>query len=194
MKESTEDLLRRKIEILVNFRMQTRRDFDRLSTVVYERTGKTICATTLRRFWGYQEPNPSRITSPNTLNLLSRTVGAKDWQDFQKICQGDGEDRKVSSSFVLEGNILKSDSLRRGRHIVLTWAPDRRVELKYQGNDEFRVMTSENSKLLAGDTFHCSQIMNDHPLYCSSIVREGSVLGDYCCGEQGGVRFNIVDN
>lgn len=189
MKEDFELLLRQKIEIAVGSAPQTRRDFDRLAAMVFERTGKTLCSTTLRRFWGYQEQKASRITSPNTLNLLSRMAGARDWPDFQKMYGSGSRAETVSSNFVVGNAVLAASQLQRNRRILLTWAPDRRVEIRYKGNNVFCVLSSENSKLNAGDTFQCPQIVNGQPLYCENLMRGGVNCGDYCCGEQGGVHF-----
>lgn len=189
MEKDFEQLLREKIETFFNMHLLIRGDFDTLSTMVYERTGKTICATTLRRFWGYQELKPSRRTTTHTLNLLSRLVGAKDWKDFQNIYQEEKDGGKASSSFIREDDILDVATLRLGTHVVLTWAPNRRVEIAYKGHDEFCVVASEGSKLNPGDTFLCHQIVKHHPLYCTNLTRGGVVCGDYCCGEQGGVNF-----
>lgn len=185
--------LQERIEILIGSRMQTRRDFDNLSALIHERTGERLSATTLRRFWGYQEHDTEHSPTIHTLNLLSRMVGMMDWEAFKERCaQGMEDDATESSAFIVENGILDADKLFFGQRVVLAWAPNRRLEVEYQGCEVWRVVTSENSKLVAGDIFHCRQFVNGEPLYCRDLIRRGMATTDYYCGKRGGIRFTVI--
>lgn len=186
-----EQKLKKEIETLTGSSMQTRRDFDRLSSIVKERTGFSLSATTIRRFWGYQEQGSERTPAHHTLNLLSRMVGVTDWEAYKERCAQDTEDDGTeNSAFIMENGVLDADMLSFGERVIVAWAPNRRIELEYQGAEVFRVITSENSKLLKGDIFHCRQFVNGEPLYCRSLVRQGLATTDYYCGKKGGIRFS----
>lgn len=72
--------LRSKVESFIGYRLQTRRHFDMLAETIYANTKSMLSATTLRRFWGYQEKDGG--VSLNTLNVLSRLVGYHDYEEF----------------------------------------------------------------------------------------------------------------
>lgn len=185
--------LQERIEILFGSRMQTRRDFDNLAVLIQERTGERLSATTLRRFWGYQEQDTDHSPTLHTLNLLSRMVGAQDWTGFQERCsQGIEDEETESSAFIVEDGVLDAGMLNFGERVVLAWAPNRRIEVEYQGSEVWRVVTSENSKLMAGDIFRCRQFVNGEPLYCRDLVRRGMATTDYYCGKRGGIRFTKI--
>ena len=72
--------LREAIEVAVGRRMQTPKDFDFLSEMIFDKTRQHISPTTLKRLWGYlSEPAAPRIS---TLNLLAQFVGYDSWEVF----------------------------------------------------------------------------------------------------------------
>lgn len=186
-----EKKLQEDLETLAGRKMQTRRDFDVLAEIVLQRTGETISATTLRRFWGYQETGNGRTTAAHTLNQLCRAVCGKDWAEYCAMTAAKGGNDS-SSDFIVENVLLRSTSLVFGDQVVLTWTPCRRVLIEFQGEDVFRVLESEHSKLEVGDTFHCSQFIAGEPLVCHSLIRPGMPTTNYVCGKQGGIRWSRV--
>lgn len=189
--------LRDDVESFFATPMQTRRDFDRLALAVTERTGESVSPTTLRRFWGYQEQEGGYTVSTHTITMLCRLVGARSLEEYEaRIRQdatadadGAGKPASENSAFINGDEVLETDMLIFGDRIVLSWAPNRRVEVEYQGREVFRVISSENSKLRPADTFHTRQFVNGEPLYCRSLVRCGVATSDYYCGKQGGIHF-----
>lgn len=185
--------LRREIETLAGFSMQTRRDFDRLAEIVFHRTGETISTTTLRRFWGYQEQQDNRAVAPHTLNQLARVLGHAEWSSFCEwatACSPKSEERQ--SGFVSENNFLDSESLQFGDRIALTWEPDRRIVIEYQGAEVFRVISAENSQLVKDDVFSCAHFVQGQPLLCRSLIRVGFATSNYVCGKRSGIKFLLL--
>lgn len=164
--------------------MQAPRDFIFLSEQVKDFTGENISVSTLKRIWGYTHCDNN--FSLHSLDLLSRMVGYNSWDSFLK----DKSDIPTSQFFVNQK--LKSDSLEAGEKLKLTWQPDRVVLIEYQGNNKFKVLESQNSKLLEGDLFHCEQFMECEPLIMTHLIRKGMTPCDYICGKQGGIRWSFI--
>ena len=189
MNSEKEQKLREELEALAGRKMLTRRDFDALAEIILQRTGETISATTLRRFWGYQEAEGGRTTAVHTLNQLSHAACGKDWATYC-VMPDTEEKNEPSSDFIVEGVLLRPASLVFGDQVVLTWSPNRRVLIEFQGEDVFRVLESEHSKLEVGDTFHCAQFIASEPLMCHSLIRPGMATTNNICGKQGGIRWS----
>jgi len=85
--------LRRAIEVTLDRKMKTPKDFDFLSDSLFKKHHQKISATTLKRIWGYlAEPVSPR---PTTLNLLAQFVGAESWEDF---CRQEGAEHALPMS------------------------------------------------------------------------------------------------
>lgn len=181
-------LLRSHVETYAGFSMQTRRHFDLLAEMVFVKNKELVSATTLRRFWGYQEKDVC-TASIHTLNILSKLVGYNDWASF---CNSDADVRSVTSELLHSQNTLDVDTLEIGQRVQVTWHPDRKIVIEFLGGDAFRVLISEHSKLRGGDTFHCKQIVAGQLMYCSSLLREGCAAMSYICGKNGGLTFTLI--
>lgn len=176
--------LRARVEAFTGMKFQTRRHFDILASLLYTNTKEMVSATTLRRFWGYQEAGNS-APSLNTLNVLSKLIGYRCWEDFKARKNSD-----ASSSEMMKGiHALRFSTLEVGCQLQITWNPDRRIMVEYLGNYTFRVLTSENSKLMEKDTFQCMQIIEGQAMCCENLLREGHVAMSYICGKNGGLRY-----
>lgn len=186
MEQKQEDIKRllTYVEKIAGKNMQTPRDFMFLYEQLKEFTGETISVSTLKRIWGY---TPSKnLFSQHSLDLLSRMVGYSSWDCFLK----DKSDIPTSQFFVNQK--FKSYALETGEKMKLTWQPDRIVLIEYQGCNKFKVLESQNSKLQAGDFFHCEQFMECEPLIMTHLIRKGMTPCDYICGKQGGVRWSFI--
>lgn len=189
--EETEKIysnLRYQVEHLLGTELKMRRHFDMLAETVFTKTRNMISPTTLRRFWGYQEAEVS--VSRHTLDVLSLFVGYRNWDDFKQHSGQHTEGEEYSGSgFLLDIRRVKSETLECGQQVVITWLPNRRVVLVHEGSDVFRVISNENSKLRPGDTFHCAQLVEGQPLFCTDLLREGHAPMSYVGGKNGGIQF-----
>ncbi len=179
--------LRDKVEKVAGRKMNTPRDFDFLSMHILNKTRNYIAPITLKRFWGYL--GEKRQTSPFrfTLDTLALYAGYIDWEDFKT-----NHNNSTSQSDFLPNESLKTTSLNRGDKIQLTWHPDRLVTISYEGMSMFKVQESINSKLSAGDTFLCDNIIDGEPLHLYCLVHEGNSPTNYVCGCIDGVKFKII--
>ena len=155
-------------------------DFNSLSLAIRKATGRNVSVSTLKRIWGYVE-YPHK-PSNEILSILSAYVGCRDWHDFIN------SDSVTDSSDFIGIDVIKSSELIRGSQIQIRWKPDRFCVMEYQGKSEFRVIESQHSKLIEGDTFSCSVIAKGEPVICHEISREGVLLADgYVAGKTDGI-------
>lgn len=180
--------LQEKVELAVGFKMKSPRNFTELSQHILTATKQYISPITLKRFFGYVRTNDSRKPYRHTLNVLAQYIGYSDIDVFEDSCFKDSE---VESKFILNNN-LQTSSLQRGAQVELKWYPDRCVVIQHEGSEMFRVIKSENSKLSVGDTFLCSQIIENEVLILHRLIHEGNPPANYMCGRINGVRFRIL--
>lgn len=177
--------LKKQVEARLERRMKTPKDFSFLRSVIWESSHEIISTTTLKRLWGYI--SGADETRSSTLDILSRFLGFKDWEDFLTfIDQTDG-------SNPIRSFHISSDSLNEGDRLSVSWKPDRRCIFRYLGNSEFVVESSENSKLQAGDTFSATLFILDEPLYLNNYVHEGHPPIPFVVGNRDGLCELKVD-
>ena len=184
-KQEDFDRLKNEVETLVGRKIVSPRDFDFLSRQIEGYTQETVSVSTLKRLWGYVACSckPSRFN----LELLSRMVGYSSWNAFVE-----SKDAVASSRFFIKSKLI-ADALVVNDLVRLTWQPGRILTIKYLGNDNFKVMESLNSKLAAGDTFTCHQFVADEPLYLSNLTHPGIPLCNYVAGQNGGIKWNVLE-
>ncbi len=166
-------------------RLSTSADFEALSVVVEHESGELISASTLKRLWGYVNLKPTPRIS--TLNILSRYIGKRDFSAFRQDILNDGH--YVSGFFTVK-KVCSSD-LKKGAEVLIGWAPNRLVTLRHDGDGNYTVIKSENSKLFEGDSFQADSFMIGYPLYIPRILRNGDYTLSYIAGKQEGL--NKVD-
>lgn len=187
-RQSQYDQLRCMVETFVGYKMQTRRHFDMLAETLFIHTKSMVSATTLRRFWGYQEHSGG--VSENTVNQLARLIG---YADFESFASASDQSSRISSEMLAESHIVSADKLSIGMRIVVTWSPNRKLLLEYIGSETFRVQESKNSKLQKEDTFLCSQFVQGMPLFCNRLLRSGFPTMSYVCGKVGGINVCVTE-
>jgi hypothetical protein len=175
-----------KIESTAGRKMRTPRDFDYLSTQIFNTTKQYLSAITLKRFWGYI--GKERKTKPylNTLNIMSEFAGYINFDNFCKQSNGNIE------SYFINNQSLQTNTLEKGCHVTLMWQPDRCITIRYEGMGMFRVTESTNSKLCAGDTFFCDFIIENEPLFLRCLVHQEGAPTNYVCGKINGVKFKVM--
>lgn len=167
--------------------VHTSTDFESLSVVIERDTGEYISASTLKRLWGYVTSHPlPRIA---TLDVLARFVGTGSFLDYrQKLL----EDPSFESAFFTT-KFISTESLRPEDTVTIGWSPNRLVTLRYLGDSRFRVLKSENARLMAGDEFFVSQFMLGQPIILDRILREGAFTPSYVAGKKSGINYLEVN-
>ncbi len=84
--------------------------------------------------------------------------------------------------------------LEDGTMVEICWKPDRRLLIRHDGNGQYEVVKSENSKLLPGDLLSLSQLAVGFPFIADKVFRNEKPLGCYRAADGAGItRFNILE-
>lgn len=167
-------------------RLSTTADYELLSFVIEREIGELISASTLKRLWGYVSYSSTpRIA---TLDTLCRYIGQKDFKSFRQALKESGV---VVSSF-FTSKTVEASSLEEGARLLLGWAPNRLIRLRFLGGTTFEVESVENAKLRPGDRFEASEFILGAPLFISSVRRfDGTVTPPYVAAKADGL--NVLD-
>ena len=163
-------------------------DFDFLELdIKKEMPQSSINAKTLKRFFGYDKTPESSFLRLYTLDVLSQYVGYENWNAYLEhlqLLEGSG-----SGDF--NGEEINADDLSIGDTVQIAWQPNRKSTLKYLGNQQFEIITTENSKWQVGDTFFCKHFISGKPLYVDNLTDKNGVLKSamYVVGERSGISF-----
>ena len=121
--------------------------------------------------------------------MLSRYIGKRDFSAFKQSILDDGH---YVSNFFSVKKVCTSD-LKKCAEVLIGWAPNRLVTLRYDGDGDYTVLKSENSKLLEGDKFQAEAFMVGYPLYIPRILRNGEYTLSYIAGTQEGLnRADVI--
>ena len=179
-KKDIENLVRM-IEVVVHRKMTSPYDFEFLSDAISMRCHTTISVSTLKRIWGYVK-NP-HTPYANTLKILSRFIGYKDFDDFVA-----NKDHKVPSSFVYTASFLSYKDMQIGDMVWIAWAPNRQCLLTYQGDHRFVVTAASNTKLHVGDSFSSMYFSEGMPLFLDNYVHKNNPPITFVVGYNGGLN------
>jgi hypothetical protein len=117
-----------------------------------------------------------------TLDILANYLGFTDYESMHS-----GLLHRQNSEFQSLNSIHCHD-LKGGTLLEFQYEPDRRVILKYAGNQTFEVKESHNSKLKPGDIFQTMHLVEGYPLTLQDVLRNASSLGNFTAGKSGGIR------
>lgn len=174
--------LRKDVEARFGTRPATPSDFQSLTYQIYQCLHENLALSTLERLWGYVEGADN--TRRSTLNILSRYVGSRDWDDYTTRLK-EGE-HGSSNPFIAEG--IHTKDLQPGQVVEVTWLPNRRCVFRYLGDMRFEVVESVNSKLNVGDSFVSTFFLAGQPLYIDQLILTGHTPVSYIAGNNGGLQ------
>lgn len=155
-------------------------DCELLSLDIESKLGVRIGATTLKRLLGFAQDERTPHTS--TLDAIARYLGYRHWEELAVI-----EDKGNSDFDTPEGEVRSAD-LQPSNSVEITWLPDRRVLLLYEGDCCYRVVESENSKLMVDDKVEILSFVLHHPLLVINVWRDGERLGQFTAGRVSGLQ------
>lgn len=157
------------------------KDFELMSEAIVAAVNSPISGSTLKRLWGYDAYEGS--PSPSTLDTLALYAGFKSFKDY---CVSLRNNPDFVSGF-MHSTCVEAASLAPGTLVRLAWNPDRLVEVKYLGNNLFRVESSVNASLQVGDEFENVAFIKGYPMFLPHIVRNGEQTPMYIAGIQDGL-------
>ena len=128
----------------------------------------TISASTMRRLLGFVKN--SAQPREYSLDILADYVGHKSWAHLlRSLEKGNEEVEKIITS-------LRSEQVRKGQPVVLTYEPGKKIELRKEGTT-FLVISSNDKKLIANDRVTFRVIELHYPLTFTDLFREGNSIG-----------------
>ena len=162
-------------------------DFNTLSVVLDHECHEILSSSTLKRLWGYV----SLRTTPrkSTLDILSKYVGYKDFNEFRNARYGMADD----TSGYLSTSFLSADLVPEKGFLRIGWEPNRMLRLRRIGPILFEVVESHNSKLIVGDRFEASCFFKGLPLVLATVQREGENLPSFIAGKEKGLNLLQIE-
>lgn len=154
-------------------------DCEFLSLDIEGKTGIRIGATTLKRLVGFAQDD--RTPHMSTLDAIARYLGYAHWDELSEI-----ED-KGNSDFDSPDEEVRSVDLKTGACVEIAYLPDRVLRLQYLGDNRYRVVESQNSKLIVGDELEIQNFVLRHPLLVVNVWRDGRPLGQFTAGRVSGL-------
>lgn len=178
------ELLLQIVAQTVGYTPRTPTDFVNLASAIATKTGRTIGLSTLKRLWGYVKDQSG--TTFATLSLLSRYVGYNDWDSF---CTFASVLNDYSDSGFNADDIVESRLLEPGTKVALSLGSNKRcLIVKTEHPDKFEVVSSENIKLMAGDSVRIACMALGRPFYATDCRRGANPLGNYSGAQSEGIK------
>jgi len=159
-------------------------DCEFLSLDIESKTGVRIGATTLKRLLGFAQDE--RTPHGSTLDVIAHYLGYAHWDELSKI-----EDMG-NSDFDAFDHEVRSADLLPDACVEITYLPDRKIRMQYLGNNHYRIIESENSKLQVGDEVEVLNFVLHHPLLVLNVWRSGQSLGQFTAGRVSGLSSIVV--
>ena len=174
--------LRNAVEKHFGHPIESRTDFSLLAQEIERVTHDHIAENTLRRLWGKIAGYGTVFT--RTLDVLCRYVGYEHWKTF---CTEIQNSSPRESDIVSKGTTIKVENLVSGDRIRIGWLPDRICVVEYVGGRTFKAIDAKNSTLQVGDTFECSIMIKNYPLFVDNLVHGGEHCTRYSIGLRNGL-------
>lgn len=174
--------LRNAVEKHFGHPIESRTDFSLLAQEIERVTHDHIAENTLRRLWGKIAGYGTVFT--RTLDVLCRYVGYEHWKTF---CAEIQNSSPRESDIVSKGTTIKVENLVSGDRIRIGWLPDRICVVEYVGGRTFKAIDAKNSTLQVGDTFECSIMIKNYPLFVDNLVHGGEHCTRYSIGLTNGL-------
>ena len=175
-------LLKKDFEKTFGRPIRTPKDFNEAVSFVFEKTREIISDSTFRRL--YRETERYKHVSDDILNILSKAIGYKHFQDF---CDYLGSSGIKDSELSCGEHYIKADDLDVGDRIYIAWLPDRECSLKYLGNYRFEVDEVVNATIVKGDSFSCRCFTQDKCLLVDDLEHDGKRIASYIMGKSNGL-------
>ena len=156
--------------------------FDVLAQAIFDTTGESLGANTLKRLFGFNIKKV--VPRRSTLDILARYLL---FSDFDNLLLDLGEEADISCFSPVES--VNISGLANRASVKISYDPNRTLTLKYLGNFRFRVEEAIGSKnLKEADEVTVSQIAKGHRFVASHVYRDGVDLGAYEAAKSKGVR------
>lgn len=156
-----------------------------LTLDIESKTGISLGLNTVKRLVGVI-PSDS-VPRLSTLNVIATYLGYPTWDLLEVDTNMEG------SGFGRKDIFVEMSELSKGTKVEICWKPGRRILIRHDGNGQYEVIKSENSKLLPGDILSLSQLAIGFPFVADKVFRNEKPLGCYRAADGVGIaRFLII--
>lgn len=163
-------------------------DCEALSEDVFARTGERLGVSTLKRMFGFTAAVVE--ARPSTMDIIAQYLGYGN--GYKELAADLDDDASISAFDNIDTVDLSSIGI--GTRIILTYSPNRRIAMTYEGEGWFEINESENSKLISGDIIRVANLTVGFELLATNVIREGRSLGAYRAAKNGGLTaIEIID-
>ena len=174
--------LKQAVEKRFGHPIESRTDFTLLAYDIERTTNNHIAENALRRLWGRIAAYDTVFTRP--LDVMCKYIGHEHWKNF---CTFLKKETNSDSDIVKQGMSIKVEDLTPGDKIRIGWLPDRVCIVEYVGGRTFKAIDAVNATLQTGDTFECSLMLKNYPLFVDNLVHGGEHCPRYSMGLTSGL-------
>lgn len=169
----------KQIEQKFNKEIRYPSDCEALAGDIYRITKNSISTSTLKRIFGFIEG--SKEPRLYTLDVLAKYLGYNNWDNYiENLVNIDNSDFVVIDQ-------LEIEHIKPNTKIELRYAPESFILLNYEGDFQFTIIESENSKLIKGDHLRIFNVIKNYPLIINSVIRNNINLGSYKAAKISGI-------
>lgn len=174
--------LKQAVEKRFGHPIESRTDFSMLAYDIERTTNSHIAENTLRRLWGRIATYETVFI--RTLDVMCKYIGHEHWKNF---CLFLKNETNKESSIIKQAMSIKVEDLTPGDKIRIGWLPDRVCIVEYVGGRTFKAIDAVNATLQTGDTFECSLMLKNYPLFVDNLVHGGEHCPRYSMGLSSGL-------
>lgn len=147
------------------------KDFELLCDDIFQKTGRTIGLTTIKRLLGYISDD--RHTNDYTLNTIGIYLGFSSWEEMCSTLRVDSDWCFEDEAYYIED--LNENTTIRVKYLNRTVLFE---VLTYQGSKVLQVKEAENSSLKQGDILFVEHIRKGEILEAKKVLRD-TIKGNY---------------
>ena len=168
----------------VGFDVSTPYGARKLCDDIFALTGEKVSLNTIKRLTGIlsYDSSPREIT----MNIIAAYLGFPDWTTLELYLNN-----KISE-FNTESGFIDLSMLPVGQEVQIEWLPDRKIRIRHDEGNKYRVVESLNSKLETGDILKLSQIAVGFPFIVGDVQRNNQSLGNYTAAPTDGITKFLI--
>jgi len=172
-------IIKEQIETKLGQKIRYHSDLECLCIEIEKETKHKISLNTLKRLFGFI----AGVSEPRlyTLDTIALYLGYSNWDVYLLSL-----DKSGNSGFNSLQEI-KIESLPIYSVVEFGYEPDRTVQVIFEGQNNFKVISTKNSKLIENDLVEITHFVLNYPLVILNVIREGKSMGRFTAGRVGGL-------
>lgn len=158
------------------------KDCEDLAADMRAKHNLVLSGSTLKRLMGfYKETEMPRLY---TLDTIARFLGFETWESLANSLEINADNSQIGKIESLAAEDLQAEDF-----VIIGYTPQRKLLLRFLGDFKFEVLESTGSKIKTNDILKIFHIVCRYPLMCHDVSRNGTSVGKYIGGKNGGVSY-----